>query len=184
MKRSIGKAAILFPIMILICLVLAPGADAGEWYVGGGFQTQTFGADLEEGRWFNLNQAIGLNVDAGYKFTQRIAVETIIGLSGHHESDSGTNTAYTWFEVGPKYFFTQDQKNLYYAIAGLGSYAIDVAQTDHDGMGLFVGGGLETFISEAYFVDMYFRINSWRDDSTELDVSAWSFGANVNYLFN
>lgn len=184
MNRAISKAVVLVSVLILICLVQAQSADAGEWYIGGGFQTQTFGADLEDGRWFNLDQAIGLNVDAGYKITQRIAVETIIGLSGHRESDSGTNTAYTWFEVGPKYFFTMDQKNLYYATAGLGSYAIDIDQTDHDGIGIFVGGGLETFIGDRYFVDMYLRGSNWRDDSTELDVGAWSVGANVNYLFN
>jgi len=177
------KSVLLFTTLaILGALVMTVPAAAGGLYLGGGFQSNSFRDDLKN--WWNHENAIGWSLNAGYKMSDKTAIDIVYGSSDHDETRfTSTKSRFTWIEFGPKFFFNTDSRIQPYITVGAGSYKIDIDSVEYKGTGGFAGAGIEEWGGRNHVVGIFIRGNFWPADSPELSGATLSGGLNYSYYF-
>jgi hypothetical protein len=179
--KSGRKSVFLFMVFaILGALVMTVPAAAGGLYLGGGFQSNTFSNYLQTN--WSHKSAIGWNVNAGLRLSDKTAIDAAYGTSKHDKA-SGAKSKFTWIEFGPKFFFNTDSKIQPYVTLGAGSYDIDINGVEYSGTGGFAGAGIEERGGRNHVVGIFIKGNIWQDDSPYLEAVTLSGGLNYSYYF-
>ncbi len=179
--KSGRKSVLLFTALVILgAFILTVPAAAGGLYLGGGFQSNSFQDDLKN--WWNHENAIGWNVNAGLRLSDKTAIDAAYG-SSNHEKPIGSKSKFTWIEFGPKFFFNTDSKIQPYVTLGAGSYKIEIDSVEYKGTGGFAGAGIEERGGRNHVVGIFIKGNVWTDDSPTLGSVALSGGLNYSYYF-
>ena len=149
-------------LVVLAALVLfcAVPAQAGQWYVGGGLNTVDLGRDFDD-----VDSGQGLTFNFGYYFKPTLAIDFVLGFSGHEDPD-GYDITYTRFDIGAEFFFAPGTALTPYLAVGLGSHVMDYDDFSDSftGTSLFLGGGFDYYITPGHSVDFGMRIHAWEID--------------------
>lgn len=183
MKSGTRSKFFLTVIVVIGFMMASVPAIAGNFYLGGGIQVNTFRGDLTPGKYWDHDSAYGWDLNFGYRLTPKTALDVVYGSSEHDEVISATKSTFTWIEVGPKFFYNTDSNIQPYLTIGGGSYTLELKGVDYDGLGGFVGAGIEERGGRNHVVGIYVRANSWSDDSPNLHGVTISGGLNYNYYF-
>lgn len=176
------KSVLLFTALaILVALILTVPASAGSLYLGAGFQSNSFRDNLKN--WWNHENAIGWSLNAGYRLSDKTAIDVVYGFSDHNEKTTGIDSRFTWIEYGPKFFFNTDSTIQPYVTLGGGTYKIDISSVEYKGNGGFVGVGIEERGGRNHVVGIFIRGNVWAGDSPKIDGATLSGGLNYSYYF-
>ncbi len=176
------KSVMLFTaVVILGALVLTVPASAGSLYLGGGFQSNSFQDNLKN--FWNHENAMGFSLNAGYRMSDKTAIDVVYGFSDHNELTTATTSRFTWIEFGPKFFFNTDSTIQPYVTLGGGTYKIDIDNVEYKGSGGFAGAGIEERGGRNHVVGIFIRGNIWADDSPKVDGVTLSGGLNYSYYF-
>jgi len=154
------KKIYVFALMLLVVLVAAPSAQAGQWYAGGGLNTVSLGDDLDD-----VDSGQGITLNFGYYFQPSFALDFVLGFSGHDEP-FGDDITYSRFDIGALFAFGTPEGISPYLGVGFGSHSMDYDDfaDSFTGTSLFLTGGFDYYITPGHSVDFGLRVHAWDID--------------------
>jgi opacity protein-like surface antigen len=143
------KKIVSFSSAIVLLLLVPAFAQPGPYLGAGLVYNNHVGSDIDY-----LDPGIGLNLRFGYNFGV-VALEGNLMGSNHEDVDPGYSDAdFEAFTLDLKFYLSREyDRNQFYLLIGVGSYAIDEyypnlgADTELNGSGWNLGAGLEHFMN-------------------------------------
>ena len=175
------KKSILFALMVMLfASVAAAPAQAGTWYLGGGFESISLGDDLDV-----VDNSTGFTFSFGYRASPQFELDFLWGASVH-DVQAGGEAGYGRFLMGGKLIFLDPGSVQPYLTGGLASHAISFDFFDDiTGSGLYIGAGIDVYLDPSNRVSLGVRNGKWEgeDSGFTYDVDTGMFTIVFNHLF-
>jgi hypothetical protein len=171
-------------ILVVVLLLVAAPAMAGNWYIGGGLESVA--VEIEGSNF--IDDGSGFTFSFGYQYTPSLALDFLWGASNHTENGLGGDVGYGRLVIAPKFILTASEQFKPYATIGLISNAIlfEMPIDDITGVGLFLGFGADFFINPGHSIGIGFRGSSWTGEDSvfkyDMDTSVMSVVYNYHFI--
>ncbi|UCG37944.1 MAG: hypothetical protein JSV00_07005 [bacterium] len=150
-----------------------------------GFQTVSFGADLERGKYYDLPAGPGLVVNIGLPTFLGFPLDVSLGQREMNEGNTGADTTYRWLEAGPRFLFgsksSRVRPDFFF---GVGTYDLEIGSLEFDtGAGGYAGFGFEDYTSDNFSGRFQAKGVYWKSDTFNTDAASLNFALTFGYHF-
>lgn len=164
---------------LLLVACLAPPAQAGNWYVGGGLQGVAFEEDLDE-----IDSAVGVTFSGGYHSDGLISGELLVGSSYHDDAIQGEDVEHFNALVGAKIPFGNDVFRPFVS-AGISLNVVDIDHVDEiTGAGFYWGIGADIFVAAQHAINIGYRSNTWDGENDDYNFDVRTETLTIAYAFH
>jgi hypothetical protein len=179
-----GKKGRILTLAAVLVFGAAAFASAGEFTLGGGMRTNSYGQDLARGKYVDLRAGAGWLVDAGYRVSPTLGFNLSLSQSLLNEHFSDTYARLRAVEAGPRYTLFPDHPLRPFVYGGLGWYELTITGVTWDGVGAYGGAGIEQFAGKRHSVRLTVQGTAWTGKGEFVDLKAPSFNTVLCYEYH